>query len=193
VFGMFAQVNRTLDRAQGGLGIGLALARRLVEMHGGTIAAASDGLGCGSTFTVRLPLSFESEDALLPPRAQASAAACRRVLVVDDNQDAATTLAMMLELEGHSTCLAFSAKDGLRLAETFHPDIAFLDIGMPGMNGYELARALRGVPGLAGIRLVAVSGWGGEEDKRQSAEAGFDQHLTKPVSSDAVQKAVLDA
>ncbi len=192
VFGMFAQVNRTLDRAQGGLGIGLALARRLVEMHGGSITADSAGLGRGSTFTVRLPLSFDAPDADTPANALSSTGMRRRVLVVDDNQDAASTLAMMLELEGHATCIAFSAHDGLRLAANFGPDIAFLDIGMPGMNGYELAVALRRLPGLARMRLVAVSGWGGDEDKRRSAEAGFDQHLTKPVSIDAVQKAMAD-
>jgi PAS domain S-box-containing protein len=190
VFGMFAQVNRTLDRAQGGLGIGLALARRLVEMHGGSIEATSEGLGRGSTFAVRLPLSVDppalSTDESLPVRD----ASRRRVLVVDDNQDAATTLAMMLELEGHEARAAFNGADGLRIAEAECPEIAFLDLGMPGMDGFELARRLRGLPCGAAMLIVAVSGWGGEGDKRQSAEAGFDLHLTKPVSVEAVQAAV---
>ena len=193
VFGMFAQVNRTLDRAQGGLGIGLALARRLVEMHGGAIEAASDGLGRGSRFTVRLPLSVEAPHAAPHGALPAAAAVRRRVLVVDDNQDAAATLAMMLELEGHEAHAAFSGADGLQLAEAEAPDIAFLDLGMPGMDGFELARRLRALPGGDSMLIVAVSGWGGEDDKRQSAEAGFDLHLTKPVSVDAVLAAISKA
>jgi CheY-like chemotaxis protein/two-component sensor histidine kinase len=182
VFGMFAQVNRTLDRAQGGLGIGLALARRLVEMHGGHIEAASDGLGRGSTFTVHLPLSIEAAAVPLADAVSPAEASRRRILVVDDNQDAAATLAMMLELEGHDARAAFNGADGLRIAEAARPDIAFLDLGMPGMDGFELARRLRALPGGVAMLIVAVSGWGGEGDKRQSAEAGFDLHLTKPVS-----------
>ncbi|GAB2507781.1 PAS domain S-box protein [Lysobacter humi (ex Lee et al. 2017)] len=190
VFGMFAQVNRTLDRAQGGLGIGLALARRLVEMHGGAIVAESAGLGQGSTFTVRLPLAAEAPAGDVAMRGDAPTPHARRVLVVDDNRDAAESLAMMLELEGHATRGAFSGADGLEVARGLGPDVAFLDLGMPGMNGYELARALRALPGLDGIYLVAVSGWGGEEDKRQSADAGFDLHLTKPVSVATVHDAM---
>lgn len=195
VFGMFTQVNRTLDRAQGGLGIGLALARRLVEMHGGGIEAESAGLGRGSTFTVRLPLAVDmggmSPDEPLALPSQPTARC--RVLVVDDNQDAAATLAMMLELEGHEARATFSGADGLRLAEAGLPDVAFLDLGMPGMDGFELARRLRALPGGDRVLIVAVSGWGGEGDKRQSAEAGFDLHLTKPVSVEAVQAAVARA
>jgi PAS domain S-box-containing protein len=193
VFGMFAQVNRTLDRAQGGLGIGLALARRLVEMHGGHIEAASDGLGRGSTFTVHLPLSIEAAAVPLADAVSPAEASRRRILVVDDNQDAAATLAMMLELEGHDARAAFNGADGLRIAEAARPDIAFLDLGMPGMDGFELARRLRALPGGVAMLIVAVSGWGGEGDKRQSAEAGFDLHLTKPVSVEAVQAAVARA
>ncbi|MGY3266980.1 PAS domain S-box protein [Lysobacter sp. HA35] len=190
VFGMFAQVNRTLERAQGGLGIGLALARRLVDMHGGTVTAHSDGLGRGSTFTVCLPLAPDLPDFAAPRATAIDAQPRRRVLVVDDNQDAAETLGMMLELDGHATCVAYSAIDGLRLVDEFQPEIAFLDIGMPVMNGYELARRLRGRADGESITLVAVSGWGGEADKLQAAAAGFDLHLTKPVSVDAVQAAV---
>ncbi|GAB1596972.1 PAS domain S-box protein [Lysobacter claricitrinus] len=190
VFGMFAQVNRTLDRAQGGLGIGLALARRLVDMHGGTVTAHSEGLGRGSTFVVRLPLAPDFAAIEAAPAMSTGAQARRRVLVVDDNQDAAETLGMMLELDGHATCVAYSALDGLRLVDEFQPEIAFLDIGMPVMNGYELARRLRAREGGESMMLVAVSGWGGEADKQQAAAAGFDLHLTKPVSAEAVQAAV---
>jgi PAS domain S-box-containing protein len=190
VFGMFAQVNRTLDRSQGGLGIGLALARRLVEMHGGTIHAASDGLGCGSTFTVTLPMA-PAEPATLPVSIESAAETSpRRVLVVDDNVDAAETLVMLLRLDGHETRHAHSGADGLRVADEFLPDVVFLEIGMPGMSGHEVARRLRRDARFERTLLVAASGWGGDGDKRLSFEAGFDLHLTKPVSADAVRHAL---
>jgi PAS domain S-box-containing protein len=190
VFGMFAQVNRTLDRAQGGLGIGLALAKRLVEMHGGHIEAESAGLGRGATFTVRLPLAAGAPaDAGAVPATPAGGRVAR-VLVVDDNVDAAESLSMMFSLEGHSVRVAYSGTEGLLVACEFAPDVAFLDIGMPGMSGYELARRLRAEPALAGLRLVAVSGWGGETDKLKAREAGFDLHLTKPVDAGAVLAAL---
>jgi PAS domain S-box-containing protein len=190
VFGMFAQVNRTLDRAQGGLGIGLALARRLVEMHGGAIRAASDGLGCGSTFTVTLPLAPAAPAALPVGIESAAESAPRRVLVVDDNVDAAETLVMLLRLDGHDTRYAHSGADGLRIADAFLPDVVFLDIGMPGMSGHDVARNLRRDARFERTLLVAASGWGGDGDKRLSLEAGFDLHLTKPVSADAVRHAL---
>ncbi|WP_166636771.1 PAS domain S-box protein [Cognatilysobacter terrigena] len=191
VFGMFAQVNRTLDRAQGGLGIGLALARRLVEMHGGSITAQSEGLGRGSTFVVRLPLAVDLPSSFEHVATSTAFAPRRRVLVVDDNRDAAETLGMMLELDGHAICVAYSALDGLRLVDEFRPDIAFLDIGMPVMNGYELARRLRDRDDGDAMMLVAVSGWGADADKQDAADAGFDLHLTKPVSVEAVQEAMI--
>ncbi|MFC0679216.1 PAS domain S-box protein [Lysobacter korlensis] len=188
VFGMFAQVNRTLDRAQGGLGIGLALARRLIEMHGGKIEARSEGLGRGSTFTVTLPLvpAAPEQPARTPEAPDRTPP--KRVLVVDDNVDAAESLAMMLRLEGHETRCVHTGQDGLTAALAFQPEVAFLDIGMPGMSGHDLARMLRADPRFADLYLIAASGWGGEADKRLSQEAGFDLHLTKPVSAATVQQ-----
>jgi len=182
VFEMFAQVGRSIDRAQGGLGIGLTLVRSLVELHGGTIAAESAGAGQGSTFTVTLPLAeaaipVESP----PPQASGGPPSRRRILVVDDNVDGAESLAMMLEFDGHETATAHAGPAALQAAADFRPDVIFLDIGLPGMNGYEVAESLRG-RGSAAV-LVALTGWGSEDDKRRAREAGFDFHLTKPAEA----------
>jgi PAS domain S-box-containing protein len=189
VFDMFNQVGRNLDRAQGGLGIGLSLVRRLVEMHEGTVEADSAGSGMGSVFTVRLPLAHDAVDAparaATPPQAAPTGGA--RVLVVDDNVDAAATLSMVLEMNGHATRIAHDGQAGLAAARAFAPQVVFLDIGMPGMNGYETARAMRALPELAGVVLVALTGWGADSDRSQSSEAGFDHHLTKPVQLEAVE------
>ena len=192
VFDMFKQVERHVERAQGGLGIGLSLVRRLVEMHGGSVTAASAGAGKGSTFEVRLPLA--ASDAAQAPAAQlrdaAAAAPGRpglRVLVVDDNVDAALTLSMILEASGHTTRVAHDGVAALQAAAEFRPQVAFLDIGMPGLNGYETASAMRVQPGLEGIALVALTGWGTESDRLRSSDAGFDHHLTKPAQLGAVQ------
>ena len=188
VFEMFTQVNRTLDRAQGGLGIGLALVRRLVEMHGGSVIAQSTGAERGSTFTIRLPAAVAPSrqahaDA---PDTQAPAPVGRRILVVDDNEDGADLLAMMLSLSGHQTRTAYSGLEALATARDFRPEVVFLDIGMPGMNGYEVARQVRASPELNQAMLVALTGWGSEEDRRRSRDAGFDIHLTKPVEPGAI-------
>jgi PAS domain S-box-containing protein len=192
VFEMFAQVNRTLDRAQGGLGIGLALVKRLVELHCGTITAESPGLGQGSSFTVRLPLvephAGDTEPETTPPVTSAQPLRSgRRVLVVDDNVDGAESLARVLQFGGHDTRTAHSGPEALDAARPFKPEVVFLDIGLPGMNGYEVARRLRGEPSLRGAVLVALTGWGTEDDKRQSREAGFDFHLTKPAEVTAIE------
>ncbi len=194
VFDMFTQVDRTVGRAQGGLGIGLSLVKTLVEMHGGRVVAESPGLGLGSTFTVRLPLATpeQREDArgstnrrIDPPVKR------RRLLVVDDNADGAEMLATMLELLGHDAEIAFDGPAALQAIREHRPDLVFLDIGLPGMSGYEVAERLRSDPATSGGILVALTGWGTDDDKRKSQEAGFDAHLTKPVGRAAI-KDVLD-
>ena len=183
VFEMFTQVNRTLDRAQGGLGIGLALVKRLVEMHHGTVTAESPGAGCGSTFTVRLPCAA-APPALVdssPSKAEHPAMNGQRILVVDDNVDGATALALMLGFSGHDTQIVCNGPDALAAALKFDPEVVFLDIGLPGMSGYEVARRFRADDRLKGALLVAMTGWGNEEDRLHSKNAGFDEHLTKPV------------
>jgi PAS domain S-box-containing protein len=191
VFEMFAQVNRTLDRSQGGLGIGLALVKRLVELHGGTITAESPGLGQGSTFTIRLPLAsadaVQGEPATSAVGSPRGPITGRRVLVVDDSVDGAESLAMMLQMIGHQTRTAHSGPEALDAARPFKPEVVFLDIGLPGMNGYEVAKQMRAEPSLSETVLVALTGWGSEYDKRQSIQAGFDFHLTKPVQAAAIE------
>jgi CheY-like chemotaxis protein len=188
VFELFIQGERTLDRAQGGLGIGLAVVKRLVEMHGGEVCARSAGLGLGSTFEIRLPRIAR------PVRAAATAASFkgepRRVLVVDDNVDAADSLSMLLMLQGHHTQVAYSAKEALTCVEVFRPDVALLDIGLPEMNGYELTKKLRAISSLNGVRLVALTGYGQAEDYQRTRAAGFDDHLVKPVDLAKLERAL---
>jgi signal transduction histidine kinase/ActR/RegA family two-component response regulator len=191
IFEMFTQVDRSLERAQGGLGIGLTLAKRLVEMHGGTIAAHSGGPGRGSEFTIRLPVVAEAPRAL--PRLdlreeRVHSSAPLRILVVDDNRDAAATLALLLELTGHDVRTAHDGLEALAAASEFRPDVVLLDIGLPKLNGYEVARRIRSQPRGQGVVLIAITGWGQEEDKRQSQEAGFDQHIVKPVDPGTLLK-----
>ncbi|QKM49892.1 Autoinducer 2 sensor kinase/phosphatase LuxQ [Burkholderia glumae] len=188
VFDLFVQSERTLDRALGGLGVGLAIVKRLVAMHGGTISAQSGGLGCGSTFEIRLPRISQPA----PPQAQHAPLPTNawRVLIVDDNVDAADSLSALLRLQGHTVEVAYSAEDAIRCAEAFCPQVALLDIGLPGMSGYELARTLRAKPRLAGMRLVAVTGYGQTNDVRTAHEAGFDEHLVKPVEPSALVRSL---
>jgi PAS domain S-box-containing protein len=189
VFEMFTQVGRTRERSQGGLGIGLALVRRLVELHGGTVTAESEGPGRGSTFTVRLPVA-EASAAAAPtdrPRDAVDASPVFRVLVVDDNVDAAESLAALLELDGHDTRVAHDGDAALEQAREFRPEIVFLDIGMPGKDGYQVARELRGDPSHRDTMLVALTGWGAQDDRARTKSAGFDHHLTKPAELPAVE------
>jgi len=188
VFDMFTQINRTLERSQGGLGIGLSLVRTLVEMHAGAVHAASDGIDLGSEFTVTLPTVSAPAEAPEPAARPVSLSIARhRILVVDDNVDAAETLAMLLDLSGHDVRSVFSGEAGLEMALSFNPDVVFLDIGLPGMDGYEVARRLLADPATATSKLVALTGWGTEDDIRKSKMAGFHAHLTKPVDPDAVE------
>jgi CheY-like chemotaxis protein len=180
VFDLFTQVDRTLDRAQGGLGIGLTLVRSLVEMHGGTVEAASGGIGTGSEFTVRLPL-LSGADTPAAETVAAPPALRRHILVVDDNHDAGDSLGDLLELSGHAVRVARSGPQAIEVAREFRPDVAVLDIGLPGMSGYELAGRLRAESFGPSLLLVALTGYGQDEDRRRTQEAGFDHHLTKPA------------
>jgi PAS domain S-box-containing protein len=180
VFNMFSQLEPALERAKGGLGIGLALVRGIVELHGGRVRAASDGADQGSTFVVVLPLADGMARAPKAPTADLIAAKLR-ILVVDDNQDAAETLAMALELFSCDVVVAHSGAQALELIDSTDPALALLDIGLPDMTGYELARRLRQRPGGASRTLIATTGWGQQKDREQAFTAGFDHHLTKPI------------
>ena len=182
IFEMFAQGDQTLERSHSGLGIGLTLVRRLVEMHGGTVQASSEGPGRGSEFVVRLPGLIEESVAPPPnPAVDAPAVAARRILVVDDNHDAAESMSMLLELMGNETRLAFDGMEAVDAAASFRPDVILMDIGLPKLNGYEAAAQIRREPWGKAMILVALTGWGQDEDRRKSVEAGFDVHLVKPV------------
>jgi two-component system CheB/CheR fusion protein len=208
IFDLFAQADRSLDRSQGGLGLGLTLVRSLVLMHGGTVCARSEGPGKGSEFIVRLPLASSDGESLegypgsLPeelygsngPAGVAPPAAAflpgpsgRRVLVVDDNVDAAETLAELIDLWGYEVGVAHDGPAAVALAATFRPEVVLLDIGLPGMDGYEVSRRLRNELHLRDTLVVAVTGYGQDEDRRRSAEAELDHHLTKPVDPDLLR------
>ena len=183
VFDMFMQVEQTLERSQGGLGIGLTLVKRLVDLHGGSVEARSAGANCGTEVIVRLP-AVAAPNPPLPaskPRIAAQPAKRRRILVADDNRDAANSLANMLKLSGHEARIVYDGQEALLAAQAFQPDVALIDIGMPRLNGYEVARGLREFAGDRRMLLVALTGWGQPDDKRRSDAAGFDWHLVKPA------------
>jgi signal transduction histidine kinase/CheY-like chemotaxis protein len=182
VFNMFSQVHSTTDRSEGGLGIGLALAQGLIELHGGTIIANSEGLGCGSEFTVRLPRRPVRASQAIPNRPAAPTGALRRrILIADDNRDSAETLAALLRMEGHDVTSVHDGPVALSAFTEMKPDVALLDIGMPGLTGYEVARRMRQSTSGASLTLIAITGWGQDIDKERAYAAGFDHHLTKPV------------
>ena len=188
IFEPFVQAEPGLARSQGGLGIGLTLVRRLVEMHGGTVAAASGGHGRGSEFLVRLPLALAAAGHEGDPElAGAAAAGLRRVLVVDDNVDSAETVAMLVSMWGHEVEVAHGGVEGIEKAFAFAPDTVLLDVGLPGIDGYEVARRLRS-GGLRDALLVAMTGYGRDEDRRKAHEAGFDHHLVKPLDLEILQR-----
>jgi PAS domain S-box-containing protein len=192
IFELFVQVDHASTKAQGGLGIGLTLVKNLVQMHSGSVEARSAGLGQGSEFVVRLPLSvrrLENVDDLGASQQlqQSPMPSGHRLLIVDDNQDAANSLGMLLKLQGHEVRVAHSGQAALEITEGYTPDVVFLDIGMPGMDGYEVARRLRLQPGLENVVLAALTGWGQQEDRRRTAEAGFNHHLVKPPEPTAVE------
>jgi len=190
VFDMFAQIDGSLAKSQGGLGIGLNIVKRLVEMHGGSIDAESGGPGMGSKFTVRLPLALCVTDEMSEDQATSEQAkpAARRILVVDDNKDGAFTLAMMLKLMGNDTQTAHDGLEALAVSEAFRPDVILMDIGMPKLDGYDACRRIREQPWADGVVLVALTGWGQEEDRQKSKDAGFNGHLVKPVDHAALMK-----
>src|SRR5258708_648874 len=194
VFDLFVQGDRSLDRTEGGLGIGLTLVRGLVEMRGGSVAAFSEGAGDGSELVVRLPLALgrAATPRMLPAEPETHPRTRRRLLVVDDNRDFANTLSLLLETFGHEVRTVYDGRAVLPMAADYQPDAVLLDIGLPGMNGYEIARELRSAPALAQITLVAFTGYGQDEDRRRVREAGFDFHLVKPVEVGELTR-VIDA
>jgi signal transduction histidine kinase/ActR/RegA family two-component response regulator len=191
IFQMFGQVNHALDRAQGGLGIGLALVRRLVEMHHGTVSAHSDGAGKGSTFIVRLPAASPPGAPVSDERVSSTPrTGAKRVLVVDDNEDAGELLGFMLEQEGFEAVVVNDGPAAIQAATMMSPSVVILDIGLPGMSGYEVATRLRKDSSLSDTAIIALSGWGSPEDKRRAVDAGFDLHLTKPVFVEDLRRAL---
>jgi two-component system CheB/CheR fusion protein len=193
IFEMFSQLDRSLDRSRGGLGIGLALVRRLVEVHGGSVEARSDGPGQGSTFVVRLPVLLEPPPTGATPPPEAAASATRRILIVDDNHDAAQSLALLLELTGHETQAAHDGLQALEMAEQFRPHVVLLDIGLPKISGHEVCRRIRDEAWGKPMKLIALTGWGQDEDRRQSTEAGFDHHMVKPLDLPVLEKLLAQA
>jgi CheY-like chemotaxis protein len=191
IFDMFSQVDRTIERSTGGLGIGLALVKGLVEIHGGTVEVASAGQGKGSAFTVRLPVMEEwpeSAGEARPEESRRNSGGERRILVVDDNRDSATSMAMMLELMGNEVQTAHDGIKAVEMAEAFRPQAILMDVGMPKRNGYDATRRIREKPWGQKMIIIALTGWGQDMDRAQSKAAGCDGHLVKPVHLPDLEK-----
>ena len=192
VFEPFTQADSSLPRASGGLGLGLALVKGLVEMQGGSVSAASDGLGKGAAITITFPLKVTAAPRVPARPDVGDAAAPRRVLVIEDKEDTADSLREVLEFDEHVVEVAYNGRDGIEKARVFHPDVVLCDIGLPEMDGYEVARNLRADPELSQVVLVAVSGYAQPEDVAMATEAGFDAHLAKPPSIDALERVLAE-
>ncbi|WP_257993548.1 PAS domain-containing hybrid sensor histidine kinase/response regulator [Cupriavidus pauculus] len=190
IFNLFAQEDRPGSTAQGGLGIGLSLCRSLVEMHGGSIAATSEGPGLGATFTVQLPLAATADTPSSSGGTRHGDGHERRVLLVDDNRDAADSMSILLEMSGHQVTIAYDGMEAIHAAARVRPDVALIDLAMPGMDGFAVIHALRGMPALSGTRYVALTGFGQASDREQTAAAGFNVHLVKPVELDVLLKVI---
>lgn len=188
IFRLFARDKGARVRSEGGLGIGLALAHGLVSLHGGTIEARSDGPGCGSEFVVRIPVGMAAEDHVSAQDGEEVVIGIRlKVLVIDDNKDVADTCSMLIELSGHQVKVAYSGSEGMGIAEWFRPQVILTDIGLPDIDGYEFAQKIRGTSWGRTAVLVAITGWGAQESKQQSAVAGFNHHLTKPIDPKTIE------
>ncbi len=193
IFQMFTQIDRSLEKSQGGLGIGLSLVKSLVEMHGGTVEAHSDGPGSGSEFVVQLPIEVETAQSQNPVvEEEQNIKSALRILVVDDNRDSADSLAMLLRVTGNEVRTAYDGQEGVDAAQDYRPHVVLLDIGLPKLNGYEACRYIRKQPWGKSIVLIAATGWGQEEDRRKSQEAGFDHHMVKPVNPRVLMKLLAD-
>ncbi|MGH8126663.1 MAG: response regulator [Rhodanobacteraceae bacterium] len=179
IFDLFVQDDRELDRSQGGLGIGLAIVKQLIQLHGGEVVARSREPSAGSTFVIRLPRIVRPEDS--PAEPVPGSVRPLRVLIVDDNVDAASSIATLLTAQGHQTEAVYSSKDALKAIGSFRPDVALLDIGLPEMDGYELASRLRELQTCNGMRIVALTGYGQPDDRQRALDSGFDDHLVKPI------------
>jgi CheY-like chemotaxis protein len=186
LFQPFVQAGAAVDPSRSGLGLGLALAKGLVELHGGTIAARSAGSGLGSTFVVALPAAEPVETVQADPRRPGAPAKALGILIIEDNLDAALSLRLLLEHLGHRVATAHSGQEGLALARARRPEVVLCDIGLPDLDGYQVARILRADPSFGPARLFAMTGYGQDEDKRKALEAGFDRHLTKPADPEVL-------